>query len=75
MVNIQSATAKIRRGKRRRRKKKRPQDENIMPHLLCRVAMRKKVAAAEHNPARLAWRPALRDVNNISAPYTNIGLH
>jgi len=67
--------AKIRRGKRRRRKKKTPQDENIMPHLLRRVAMRKKVAAEEHNPARLAWRPALRVNNIINAPYTNIGLH
>jgi len=31
MVDIQSLTAEIRRGKkRRRRKKKKPQDENIM---------------------------------------------
>jgi len=30
MVNIQSAMAEIRRGKKRRRRKKKPQDENIM---------------------------------------------
>jgi len=30
MVNIQSPTAEIRRGKKRRRKKKKKQDENIM---------------------------------------------
>jgi len=34
MVDIQSGTAEIRRGKngRRRRKKKKPQDENIMDY-------------------------------------------
>jgi len=30
MVDIQSATAEIRRGKKRKKKKKKPQDENIM---------------------------------------------
>jgi len=30
MINIQSPTAEIRRGKKRRRKKKKKQDENIM---------------------------------------------
>jgi len=30
MVDIQSPTAEIRRGKKRRRRKKKPQDENIM---------------------------------------------
>jgi len=30
MVDIQSPTAEIRRGKKRRRKKKKKQDENIM---------------------------------------------
>jgi len=30
MVDIHSATAKIRRGKKEKRKKKKPQDENIM---------------------------------------------
>jgi len=30
MVNIQSPTAEIRRGKKERRKKKKKQDENIM---------------------------------------------
>jgi len=36
MVDIQSATAEIRRGK-----KNKPQDKNIMPPLLHRVAIRK----------------------------------
>jgi len=30
MVNIQSPTAEIRRGKKRRRRRKKKQDENIM---------------------------------------------
>jgi len=30
MVDIQSATAEVRRGKKKSRKKKKPQDENIM---------------------------------------------
>jgi len=30
MVDIQSATADIRRGKKQRRRRKKPQDENIM---------------------------------------------
>jgi len=37
MVDIQSATAEIRQGKKKDGKKK-PQDKNIMPHL-CRAAI------------------------------------
>jgi len=44
MVNIQSPTAEIRRGKKRRRRKKerknKPQHKNIMAPLLYRAAIR-----------------------------------
>jgi len=48
MVNIQSPTAEIRRGKKkkeeRRRKKNKPQHKNIMAHLLHRAAIMKCTA-------------------------------
>jgi len=40
MVDIHSATAEIRRGKKEEERKKKPQSKNIMPHLLCRAAIK-----------------------------------
>ena len=39
MVDIQSATAEIRRGKKIERRKKKPQGKDIMSHLLRRTAI------------------------------------
>jgi len=44
MVDIQSATAKIRRGKKERRRRKKPQDENIWSTLFHRATIKSKEA-------------------------------
>jgi len=43
MVDIHSATAEIRRGKKEEERKKKPQSKNIMPHLLRRAAITRLV--------------------------------
>jgi len=61
MVDIQSPTAEIRRGKKRRKKKK--QDENIYVSLLHRATI---ITTAKHTESRCDWVRTIKVSNRVS---------